>query len=56
MFKTRQQRRLGIYWMLLQATNEEQHIYDPSEEQLTGDKKIQIKGVVHKLKVALNKF
>jgi hypothetical protein len=42
--------------MLLQATSKEQHSYDPSEEQLTGGEKIQIKVVVHKLKVALNKF
>jgi hypothetical protein len=42
--------------MLLQATNEEQHGYDPSEEQVTGEKKIQIRAVVHKLKVPLNKL
>jgi hypothetical protein len=46
----------GIYWMLLKAANEEQDGYDPSEEQLTGDEKIQIIPDIHKLKLPLNKF
>jgi hypothetical protein len=42
--------------MLLKAMNEEQHGYDPSEEQLTEDEKIQIRAEIHKLKLPLNKF
>jgi len=42
--------------MYLKATNEEQHDYDLSEEQLTGDKNIQIRADIHKLKLPLNKF